>query len=55
MNCLMCLAVSCNDSLEELDKAAIAYLEKCPEKEACVGWISGTAAYYCLPKNISAH
>ncbi len=38
---------------KDLDMAATSYVEKCPGKAACVEWISGTAAYYCLPRNIS--
>ena len=36
---------------KELDDSGVAYKESCPEGAACVEWIKGTAAYYCLPSS----
>ncbi len=42
-------AVGCTK--KELDDSGVAYKESCPEGAACVEWIKGTAAYYCLPSS----
>ncbi len=34
---------------EELDATGFNYKSSCPEGAACVEWVKGTAAYYCLP------
>ncbi len=49
-------AAECTSAPEFCEKCPDGYSCKgkgeCPEGAACVEWIKGTAAYYCLPQDI---